>query len=142
MRRGLRPILYWYGAYSNRFTQIPILPSIDKLFKKGGIQLKSLTLAIKAHLLESSQIFNPEAPQEEPPPTSENRPAKKSNSTALETYGVNYNDLAVKGRFHDVICKEKDIKEITEILCRKTKNNPLLLGEPGIGKTAPYRGVS
>ena len=117
-------------------------PSVGKLFKKGGIQLKSLTLAIKAHLLESSQIFNPDIAQEEPAPTVENRPAKKSSSTALETYGVNYNDLAVKGRFHDVICKEKDMKEITEILCRKTKNNPLLLGEPGIGKTALIEGLA
>ena len=91
-------------------------PDTLKLFKEGGIHLKTLTLAIKAHLIESSQI-SPTEPT--PPPVldpPEGRSSKKPSSTALETYGVNYNELASQGKFHDVICKEKDMKEITEIL--------------------------
>ena len=117
-------------------------PHILKLFEKGGVRVKSLTLAIKTHLLESSQVSSPDQFETitEPPP--ESRSSKKSSSTALETYGVNYNELAAKGKFHDVICKEKDMREITEILCRKSKNNPILLGEPGIGKTALVEGLA
>ena len=59
----------------------------------------------------------------------------------LEKYGVNYNEVAESEGFA-VIGKEKEIQLMSEILCSKTKNNPILLGEPGVGKTAVVEGLA
>ena len=68
--------------------------------------------------------------------------AQPKNKTALDLYAINYNELASQGKFSKVICRETSIHEMTEILCRKNKNNPILLGEPGIGKTALVEGLA
>lgn len=57
-------------------------------------------------------------------------------SEILDKFGVNMNALAQESRFDPVIHRELEIRSILEILCRKNKNNPVLVGEPGVGKTA------
>lgn len=64
---------------------------------------------------------------------------KKSNSKKkllLEELGTNLNKLASDGKVDPVIGRENEINRILEILCRRTKNNPILIGEAGVGKTA------
>lgn len=67
---------------------------------------------------------------------------KESKIPNLEKYATNLNELAAKGKFDNIIGKESEIYDVSEILCRRTKNNPVLLGEPGVGKTAIVEGLA
>mgnify|MGYP003648742506 CR=1 FL=1 len=60
----------------------------------------------------------------------------------LEKYAVNYNLLALEDKFGNLIGKEKELMQLAEVLCCQTKNNPLLLGDPGVGKTALIEGLA
>ena len=75
-----------------------------------------------------------------PQPTSTTKTKESSNS--LEKHAVNFNVLALKGKFDNIIGKQEEIDMACEILCRRTKNNPVLLGEPGVGKTAIVEGLA
>ncbi len=61
---------------------------------------------------------------------------------SLERYSKNLNDLAKKGKIDPVIGRDEDIRRVLQILSRRTKNNPILLGEPGVGKTAIVEGMA
>ncbi len=61
---------------------------------------------------------------------------------SLERYSKNLNDLAKKGKIDPVIGRDEEIRRVLQILSRRTKNNPLLLGEPGVGKTAIVEGMA
>ena len=61
---------------------------------------------------------------------------KSEKKLLIEQLGVNLNKLAKAKEIDPVIGREEEINKIEEILCRRTKNNPLLLGAPGVGKTA------
>ena len=67
---------------------------------------------------------------------------KKEHVLLIEELGVNLTTKANNNEIDPVIGREKEIKKIEEILCRRTKNNPLLLGEPGVGKTAIIEGLA
>ena len=77
---------------------------------------------------------------EEEPLTAE-RGAKKS-SEALESYCVNLNRKATGGKIDPLIGREQEVERTIQILCRRTKNNPLYVGEPGVGKTAIAEGLA
>lgn len=64
---------------------------------------------------------------------------KKKN---LETYGVNLIDKAEKGEIDTIIGRDKEIDRVVQILNRRNKNNPILIGEPGVGKTAIAEGLA
>ncbi len=61
---------------------------------------------------------------------------------ALQKYGKNLNELAVKGKLDPVIGREDEIRRVLQVLSRRTKNNPVLIGEPGVGKTAIAEGLA
>lgn len=61
---------------------------------------------------------------------------------ALKTYGKNLTDLALKNKLEPIIGRDDEIRRIIRILSRKTKNNPILVGEPGVGKTAIVEGIA
>ena len=61
---------------------------------------------------------------------------------SLERYSINLNDLAKKGKIDPVIGRDEEIRRVLQILARRTKNNPILLGEPGVGKTAIVEGMA
>jgi len=61
---------------------------------------------------------------------------------ALSRYGRNLNDEASSGKIDPVIGREEEIRRVLQVLSRRTKNNPLLLGEPGVGKTAIVEGIA
>jgi len=64
------------------------------------------------------------------------RPKCRSKYKSLERYSKNLNDLAHAGKIDPVIGRDEEIRRVLQILSRRTKNNPILLGEPGVGKTA------
>jgi ATP-dependent Clp protease ATP-binding subunit ClpB len=61
---------------------------------------------------------------------------------ALNKYARNLNDLARKGKLDPVIGRDEEIRRVLQILTRRTKNNPILIGEPGVGKTAIAEGIA
>lgn len=65
-----------------------------------------------------------------------------SQPISLENFGRDLNELAKKDKIDPVIGREKEISRVIQILCRRTKNNPILIGEPGVGKTAIAEGLA
>ena len=62
--------------------------------------------------------------------------------TALEQYGVNLTEIARSGKLDPVIGRDSEIRRVSQVLTRRTKNNPVLIGEPGVGKTAVVEGLA
>jgi ATP-dependent Clp protease ATP-binding subunit ClpA len=69
-------------------------------------------------------------------------PGGKQGESALETYCVNLNEKARDGKVDPLIGRMAEVDRAIQILCRRTKNNPLLVGEPGVGKTAIAEGLA
>lgn len=67
---------------------------------------------------------------------------KKRGTPILDLYSKDLTELARAGRLDPVIGRKKEIERVTQILSRRTKNNPILLGEPGVGKTAIVEGLA
>ncbi len=61
---------------------------------------------------------------------------------ALEKYGRNLNDAVLNGKLDPVIGRDEEIRRVLQVLSRRTKNNPVLIGEPGVGKTAIAEGIA
>ena len=67
---------------------------------------------------------------------------QEEQKTALEQFGVNLTAIAKTGKLDPVIGRDAEIRRITQVLTRRTKNNPVLIGEPGVGKTAVVEGLA
>ena len=67
---------------------------------------------------------------------------QEENENVLEKYGRNINEEVKKRKIDPVIGRDEEIRSITKVLSRKTKNNPVLIGEPGVGKTAIVEGLA
>ena len=99
---------------------------VTSLLKEAGFDRSSLVKAIK-DLRGGSRV------------TDQNAEAKYKS---LERYSKNLNDLARAGKIDPVIGRDEEIRRVLQILSRRTKNNPILLGEPGVGKTAIVEGMA
>ena len=71
-----------------------------------------------------------------------NKKKPSSNNAALEKYGRDLTEEAKEGKIDPVIGRTTEVERIIQILCRRTKNNPCLIGEPGVGKTAIIEGLA
>ena len=69
-------------------------------------------------------------------------PSPEATYEALERYGRDLTQLAARGKVDPVIGRDEEIRRITQVLSRRTKNNPVLIGEPGVGKTAIVEGLA
>jgi ATP-dependent Clp protease ATP-binding subunit ClpB len=70
------------------------------------------------------------------------QPPQEEAKSALEQYGVNLTEIAKSGKLDPVIGRDAEIRRISQVLTRRTKNNPVLIGEPGVGKTAVVEGLA
>src|SRR5690606_24314251 len=61
---------------------------------------------------------------------------------SLEKYGIDLTELAREGKLDPVIGRDSEIRRVVQVLSRRTKNNPVLIGEPGVGKTAVVEGLA
>ncbi len=105
-------------------------------------------------LSEDESAPPPENADQEPDPRrpGDGEPAREAapgNGTppaermpALKTFGRNLSELAAAGRLDPVIGRHQEIERVIQILCRRTKNNPVLIGEAGVGKTAIVEGLA
>jgi len=69
-------------------------------------------------------------------------PQADEQQSALEQFGVNLTEVARSGKLDPVIGRDAEIRRISQVLTRRTKNNPVLIGEPGVGKTAVVEGLA
>jgi ATP-dependent Clp protease ATP-binding subunit ClpA len=72
----------------------------------------------------------------------EEKPVVKTGGEALDAYCVNLNEKAKQGKVDPLIGRSSEVERCIQILCRRTKNNPLLVGDPGVGKTAIAEGLA
>jgi ATP-dependent Clp protease ATP-binding subunit ClpB len=97
-----------------------------RLLKDAGITETALVTAIK-ELRKGSKVTDQNA---------------ENSYNALNKYAKNLNDLAAAGKLDPVIGRDDEIRRVIQILSRRTKNNPILIGEPGVGKTAIAEGIA
>src|SRR5574344_524382 len=71
-----------------------------------------------------------------------NNNMEEQNENVLEKYGRNINEAVLAGKIDPVIGRDEEVRRIIQVLSRKTKNNPVLIGEPGVGKTAIVEGLA
>src|ERR1700739_1703206 len=103
--------------------------------------LKSLELDIERTRNEILKELDPNFTPSEPEQKGE--PAKKDVKTpALRAFGRDLTELARKGELDPVIGRRNEIERVIQVLCRRTKNNPVLIGEAGVGKTAIAEGLA
>ena len=70
------------------------------------------------------------------------QPGQEEQQSALEQFGINLTDRARQGKLDPVIGRDGEIRRVSQVLTRRTKNNPVLIGEPGVGKTAVVEGLA
>ncbi len=99
---------------------------VAKLLREVGFAEKPLKAAIN-ELRNGNSVKNPNA---------------EATYQSLERYSINLNDRARTGKIDPVIGRDEEIRRLLQILSRRTKNNPILLGEPGVGKTAIVEGLA
>jgi ATP-dependent Clp protease ATP-binding subunit ClpB len=68
--------------------------------------------------------------------------SQEEQKSALEQFGMNLTDMAKAGKLYPVIGRDAEIRRVSQVLTRRTKNNPVLIGEPGVGKTAVVEGLA
>jgi ATP-dependent Clp protease ATP-binding subunit ClpB len=100
--------------------------SISKLLKEQGVNEKDLKKAI-TELRGDNRVTDQNA---------------EATYQALSKYARNLNEYAESGKLDPVIGRDEEIRRVIQILSRRTKNNPILIGEPGVGKTAIAEGIA
>jgi ATP-dependent Clp protease ATP-binding subunit ClpB len=97
-----------------------------RLLRDQGVTVESVLSALKE--IRGTQRVTDQNPEEK--------------YQALARYGRDLNDLARKGKMDPVIGRDEEIRRVLQVLSRRTKNNPVLIGEPGVGKTAIAEGIA
>lgn len=131
MKSGGQEALFGAGNASNGNSHEPFNPFNDIFSALHG------------------QDFNGAASTQTPPtqtggrgPRGPQNPRAKQPKGMLEEFGINITESARRGEIDPVIGRDEEIKRVIEILNRRTKNNPVLIGEPGVGKTAVVEGLA
>lgn len=130
----LRKAHTYLKEFSDEFVSIEHLllallevnSSTSQLLKDNHVTKKDLIEAVK-QLRKGSTV---------------NSQSAENQYNALNRYARNLNDLANTGKLDPVIGRDDEIRRILQILSRRTKNNPILIGEPGVGKTAIAEGIA
>lgn len=97
-----------------------------QLLRENGITYNEILLALKT--VRGTQRVTSQNPED--------------TYQALEKYGRDLNELARQGKLDPVIGRDEEIRRVLQVLSRRTKNNPVLIGEPGVGKTAIAEGIA
>lgn len=115
----------------------------EKAFCTQILKTQGITrLNVLEYITENQQDFNLASDKTENKNAMNSQPQEEKPESALEKYCTNLTKEAKEGRIDPVIGREIEIRRCFEILLRKKKNNPLLVGEPGVGKTAVAEGLA
>ena len=132
--RALQKALEMASEFKDEFISIEHLllgiltlnDTTSRLLKNNGVTEKDLRIAIKQ--LRKGSTVNSQTAEE--------------TYNSLNKYALNLNDMARLGKLDPVIGRNEEIRRVLQILSRRTKNNPILIGEPGVGKTAIAEGLA
>lgn len=109
---------------------------------QGAKLLAGMSIDVDAMVSEVEQLLNRQQYEESEPTEMGRRGNKKSRKTALDVYGTDLTAQARSGKLDPVVGRDNQIRRVITILNRRTKNNPVLIGEPGVGKTAIVEGLA
>ena len=98
--------------------------------------------AIVAHNSQRSRLIHASLPAFQQQGNSWVNPANVPSGESLKKYSIDLTEQAENGKLDPVIGREEEIRRTTQVLSRRTKNNPVLIGEPGVGKTAAVEGLA
>jgi ATP-dependent Clp protease ATP-binding subunit ClpC len=105
--------------------------------------LANLNVDLESTGLEVLRALNPGYEPEQAEETGEKAPRQQGRKTpALTAFGRDLTEMARQGKLDPVIGRERELQRVIQILCRRNKNNPVLLGEAGVGKTAVVEGLA
>lgn len=107
-------------------TLLDVNSEVSKILKNYGVTKNSLETAIK-ELRKGRRATSA---------------SSEETYQSLNKYAKNFNELAAEGKLDPVIGRDEEIRRVLQILSRRTKNNPILIGEPGVGKTAIAEGIA
>ncbi|PHN07962.1 ATP-dependent chaperone ClpB [Flavilitoribacter nigricans] len=107
-------------------AMLSVKDDISQMLKDSGLNEKSLKAAV-LELRKGSKVTSASA---------------EGTYNALNKYAINLNERARNGKLDPVIGRDEEIRRVLHILARRTKNNPILIGEPGVGKTAIVEGLA
>ena len=132
--RSLQKALAYSKELGDQFVSIEHLimgillsgDSVSQMLKDSGVNEKSLKLAI-SELRKGSKV---------------NSQTAEDTYNSLNRFAIHLNEMAREGKLDPVIGRDEEIRRILQILSRRTKNNPILIGEPGVGKTAIAEGLA
>ncbi len=109
----------------------------SQVLKNLGVDLEETRGRILEKLkMEYGSQTGPEAPPAEP------RDKRAGRTPALKAFGRDLTELAREGKLDPVIGRDAEIERLTQVVCRRSKNNPVLIGEAGVGKTAIVEGLA
>ncbi len=110
---------------------------------RATILLRDMNVDVDSLVSELEQFLNRQQYEEDSEQTGEaRRRTKKAKKTALDFFGTDLTAEARKNKLDPVVGREPQIRRVVTILNRRTKNNPVLIGEPGVGKTAIVEGLA
>ena len=104
--------------------------------------LRDMSVDVDGLSAEVEQFLNRQQYEESSTNGNGRRRGKSGKQTALEFFGTDMTELARQGKLDPVVGREPQIRRVITILNRRTKNNPVLIGEPGVGKTAIVEGIA
>jgi ATP-dependent Clp protease ATP-binding subunit ClpC len=109
---------------------------------RATVLLRDLNVDVDSLMSELEQFLNRQQYEEDGEVDTRRRGRKGARKTALDFYGTDITAQARAGKLDPVVGREPQIKRVITILNRRTKNNPVLIGEPGVGKTAVAEGLA
>ena len=127
-----------------------LLGKLDVTYDLVKEQFKAMLTNDSDYLDLTSSSFSDEKEEEDPSgdkqnpfvPAAEPAKSKKSKTPVLDNFGKDITVLATQDKLDPVVGREKEIERVSQILSRRKKNNPLLIGEPGVGKSAIAEGLA
>lgn len=109
---------------------------------RATILLRDMSIDVDSLNSELEQFLNRQQYEEGDNESASRRRTKKAKKTALDFFGTDLTAQAREGKLDPVVGRENQIRRVITILNRRTKNNPVLIGEPGVGKTAIVEGLA
>ncbi|MBA3758534.1 ATP-dependent Clp protease ATP-binding subunit [Candidatus Saccharibacteria bacterium] len=111
---------------------------------RATILLRDMNVDVDSLVAELEQFLNRQQYEDNSDATTDNNPRrqKRQKKTALDFFGTDLTAQARQGKLDPVVGRENQIRRVVTILNRRTKNNPVLIGEPGVGKTAIVEGLA
>lgn len=122
-----------------------VCPDIKSVFVSEGLKIKTFVEEITNRNKVKRLISAKDDPKPKADPSTQDPESLPKNNQAQSTFDsfcINMTDLAAKNKYDPIIARDEEIEEAITILCRRNKSNPILVGEPGVGKTAIVEGIA